>query len=211
MNTPLPLFPLQLVCYPNEKLNLHIFEPRYQQLVKDTLIMDSSFGIPTVIDGVLQDIGTEVRLLGVDETYEDGRMDIRTIGVGIFTLNDFENPLPDKLYAGGSVSPIITYPEESDFVHQAILLRLKELYTLLEVDIDLKLNNFLPLSYQVAHKIGFSISQEYQLLCTTHEAERQALVLEHLNKVVPILDEMDKAKERIKLNGHFKHLDSLNF
>jgi Lon protease-like protein len=211
MNSFLPLFPLQLVCFPSEKLNLHIFEPRYKTLVHDCIESDLSFGIIPVINNELQKIGTEVKIANIQQTYPTGELDINTVGIGTFSLLDFQNPMPEKPYAGCLIKHIETYHEESGFIHDAINIRLQELYNLLKVQIDWKINTLLPLSYQIAHKIGLSLYQEYELLIQTHEAERQSMILDHLNKVLPILAEMEKAKERIKLTGHFKHLDSLNF
>ena len=45
----LPQFPLQIVVYPNEKLDLHIFEPRYRQLIVEAIAKESTFSIPTHI------------------------------------------------------------------------------------------------------------------------------------------------------------------
>jgi ATP-dependent Lon protease len=53
----LPLFPLNLVVFPHEKLNLHIFEPRYRQLVRDCLEQNLTFGIPPFLDNYPQRAG----------------------------------------------------------------------------------------------------------------------------------------------------------
>ena len=62
MEQQLALFPLQLVVFPGESLNLHIFEPRYRQLIEDAEQQGITFGVPTVIKGALQPIATEVSL-----------------------------------------------------------------------------------------------------------------------------------------------------
>ncbi|MEZ4904943.1 MAG: hypothetical protein R2822_25920 [Spirosomataceae bacterium] len=76
-----------------------------------------------------------------------------------------------------------------------------------KVDFDTQLPLF---SYQVAHKVGLS-QEEYHLLTLDSETSRQRYLLRHLNKVIPVMTEMERTKERIKLNGHFKNLDPLNF
>ena len=80
----LPLFPLNLVAFPGEKLNLHIFEPRYRQLVRDCFTDDLTFGITPYLNESVQELGTEMRLLSVEKTHAGGEMDIRTQAVGIF-------------------------------------------------------------------------------------------------------------------------------
>jgi hypothetical protein len=99
----LPLFPLNLVAFPGEKLNLHIFEPRYKELINECLEENKHFGIPAYIYNKLEGFGTEMKITKLVKRYEDGRMDISTEGVNVFELMDYENPLKDKLYAGGNV------------------------------------------------------------------------------------------------------------
>ena len=72
MKEQLALFPLQLVVFPNEKLNLHLFEPRYRQLLADVEAEGISFGIPSFLDDKIMPIGTEVVLKEVVERYPTG-------------------------------------------------------------------------------------------------------------------------------------------
>src|SRR5690606_37970950 len=112
MSIFLPLFPLNLVAYPGESLNLHIFEPRYKQLIGDCLQSQANFGIPSFVHNKIE-FGTEVLIDKVVKEYEDGRMDIKTIGTAIFKVENFINPLEGKLYAGGEVTRL-TNSEETD-------------------------------------------------------------------------------------------------
>jgi Lon protease-like protein len=208
----LPLFPLNLVVFPNEKLNLHVFEPRYRQLVKDCLIRQSSFGIPAFIDNKIEEYGTEVKIISLEKEYEDGRMDIRTQGMKVFHLLSYENPTPGKLYAGGVVAYV---DEEEDAVPldltTNLLNHLTRLYNLLQLKFDVVIEHVSSLSFEVAHKIGLSVEQEYELLTISSETVRQQYLLNHLNRVIPVVSDMEKTKERIRMNGHFKTLDPLSF
>lgn len=209
MESFLPLFPLNLVAYPTENLNLHIFEPRYRQLINECLEEQKTFGIPAFINNKLPGYGTEMKILSLSKSYEDGRMDIKTKGLKVFRMLNFQNPVPNKLYAGGRIA----YVEDTDTpdgVISELLLQLDRLHHILQtkVDFDTQLK---PFSYQVGHKVGFSQEEEYHLLTIDSETERQRYILRHLNKVVPVMSEMERTKERIKLNGHFKNLDPLNF
>ncbi len=209
MESFLPLFPLNLVAYPTENLNLHIFEPRYRQLINECLEEQKTFGIPAFINNKLPGYGTEMKILSLSKSYEDGRMDIKTKGLKVFRMLNFQNPVPNKLYAGGRVA----YVEDTDTpdgVISELLLQLDRLHHILQtkVDFDTQLQ---PFSYQIGHKVGLSQEEEYHLLTIDSETERQRYILRHLNKVVPVMSEMERTKERIKLNGHFKNLDPLNF
>ena len=95
----LPLFPLNLVAFPGEKLNLHIFEPRYRELVRDCFTEGLTFGIPPFLDNAVQELGTEMRLLSVEKTHTGGEMDIRTEAIGVFRVRKFLRQAPGKLYA----------------------------------------------------------------------------------------------------------------
>jgi len=206
----LPLFPLNLVVFPLEDLNLHIFEPRYRQLIKDTIQQDSTFGIPAFIDGKMQSFGTEVKITSVYKTYDDGRMDIKTQGVRVFRILDFQNPVAGKLYAGGEVE-VLKDPEITPPVLPQLLEQINDLYSLLDEENKFNIQKPQPYSFQIAHKIGLSIEKEYELLKMPTEAERQAYISKHLEKVLPVLQELERTKERIRMNGHFKNLDPLNF
>lgn len=204
----LPLFPLNLVAFPGEKLNLHIFEPRYIQLITECLEADTPFGIPVYMPNQRMDFGTSLRVLEVSQRYDDGRMDIRTEALQIFRLLSFINPVERKLYAGGQV----TYHshESSTELLPGLMDHLKKLYQHLQTNVDFndRSENF---SYQIAHKIGLSLEEEYELLQIPQELERQRFISRHLNRIMPVIQELEKTKERIRLNGHFRNFDPLNF
>ena len=65
-------------------------------------------------------------------------------------------------------------------------------------------------TYDVAHHIGLSIQEEYELLSLFDERQRQEYIKRHLAKVIPLVAEMEQLKEKIKLNGHFKNLSGFN-
>ncbi|MCA8830126.1 LON peptidase substrate-binding domain-containing protein [Hymenobacter pini] len=202
----LALFPLNLVVFPGEKLNLHIFEPRYRQLIQDCVQEGITFGIPPYINGGVSTIGTEMRLVGIEKTYSTGESDIRTKAVGLFRVREFFHELPGKLYAGATVEPLPDdLAADVTMYHQTRQL-IQQLYSILGLQrLLLELpENFRP--YDVAHHLGMSTEQEYQLLEAETEIERQQLVLQHLETVLPVLQETERLKERVRLNGHFKNL-----
>ena len=209
MEKTLSLFPLNLIIYPGEDLNLHIFEPRYRQLINECLENEQTFGIPAFLNNKLPGYGTEMHVTTLHKRYPDGRMDIKSKGLGVFRLVNFENPVPGKLYAGGQVDLI--EPGESFSAHgSALTERLEQLYELLQIETDYSITTE-NLSYRVAHKVGLSIEQEYELLTLETEAERQLFLIQHLNNVLPVVSDMERTKQRIRMNGHFKNLDPLNF
>lgn len=208
MDQILPLFPLKLVAFPGEQLNLHIFEPRYKQLIKDIETTKGTFGIAVYLDKLMS-FGTEVELEEVSKVYEDGRMDIKTKGKRVFEILSFENPMIDKLYAGGKVVFYENDPRVGENQYNEFIFYLKELFRLMEFQteiVPLHLNSF-----SFAHKLGLSLPEEYELLLMTNESERIKFLVRHMMKIIPILRDIEIAKKKIQMNGHFKNLEPLDF
>ena len=211
MQKYLPLFPLNVVVFPGEKLNLHIFEPRYKQLIQDCMEQTSTFGIPTYINNGVGLFGTELRIVGVEKKYETGEMDIRTQGLKTFKIIKFDRQAPGKLYAGGKVKEVEDVDDEDIVTKLRIKELLRQLYDILGISslyLDLP-EDFK--SFDIAHHLGLNTEQEYLLLQCESEATRQEMILQHLNNVLPILSETERLKELVKQNGHFKNLTPPNF
>lgn len=203
-----PLFPLKLVAFPGEQLNLHVFEPRYKQLVRDCICGDQEFGVCVFTDK-LQEHGTMVKLLEIYKEYEDGRMDIKTIGTSVFRLKTFENPLADKMYAGGEVELLGVDGSISGVYFEEFLLYLKEFLRLIGLGQNSGLDGVNSFTY--AHQLGLKLEEEYELLKLPKEMDRIRFLTQHLKRILPVMRDLEKAKERIKMNGHFKSLDPLDF
>jgi len=205
----LPLFPLNLVAYPGEELNLHIFEPRYRQLVTECLNTNSTFGIPSYVLSKIE-YGTEVKITKLEKTYEDGRMDVRTVGLNIIKVIEFISPWPGKLYSGGTVETVKNEMDGDVLLQEELYALANDLFLWLGMEELVHFDHKL-LTYTIAHKIGLSKEQEYELLKMTSEKKRQLYLINYLKLTIPIVKQMEQAKDRIRQNGHFKHLDPLSF
>ena len=203
----LPLFPLNLVAYPGEKLNLHIFEPRYRQLIDECIEQQTTFGIPAYVNNTLPGYGTEMEVMELVTRYDDGRMDIRTQGQRVFSLLEFENPAPGKLYAGGEAH-FYPEPEKSSLMLPRLLELVEKLYGFFKSEPPVKVTLPQPVSYQIAHGVGLSLEGEYELLALETEIERQEFLIEHLQEVLPVVENMERTKARIQMNGDFREFGS---
>lgn len=210
MTAVIPLFPLKLVAFPGEMLNLHIFEPRYIQLIKDCLSEERgrNFGVCVFLDE-LKPFGTEVELLEVDKTYEDGRMDIKTKATRAFKILTFENPLGERMYAGGEVDFLRNDIRVSNVQYQEFIFYLKEMLRLLSFQGELE--RLEVNSFTFAHHLGLKLEEECQLLIMESEADRMDFLTAHLKRVIPVARELENARQKIKMNGHFRYLDPLDF
>lgn len=209
MENYLPLFPLNLVAFPGEELNLHIFEDRYKQLISECLELKASFGIPSYVKTRIE-YGTEVKIEDVVKNYEDGRMDITTRALRVFKVMNFTDTANGKLYAGGDVSYLENVYDEDYSTRYEMISLIKELYQAIDVVKEVEVAEDIS-SFDIGHKVGFSLEEEYQLLQIEREIDRQEFIIQHLKKTIPVLKEVERTKERIRMNGHFKHFDPLDF
>jgi len=202
----IPNFPLGIVVYPGENLNLHIFEPRYKQLIQECHATKKPFGIPVVLDNKMQEYGSLVEITEVSKVHENGEMDIRTTGIKVFRILELIKELPEKLYSGAIVTYPDNYEKGNPELMRRVIKQVYELHQLLKVSKDFKKPAEVINSYDVAHHIGLSLEQEYEMLGLFDERQRQEFLRLHLANVIPMLAGMEELKEKIKLNGHFKNL-----
>ncbi len=209
MKNYLPLFPLNLVAFPGEHVNLHIFEDRYKQLISECLENSQPFGIPAYVKNEVG-YGTEMFVNQMVKKYKDGTMDVVTHATRVFKVANFFNPIADKLYAGGNVSFLDNVYDDTSNTKGRMIELLKELYETINVVKSVEIAENIA-TFDIGHKIGLSLLQEYQLLQLERESARQVFIINHLQHAIPILKEVERTKERIRMNGHFKHLDPLDF
>jgi uncharacterized protein len=200
------IFPLAIVVYPGEELNLHIFEPRYKQLINDCNENKKPFGIPAVIGDNISELGTSMELVEITKAYDNGEMDIKTKGLEVFRILEIVKDVPGKLYNGA----IVNYPDNSDKSNgqlmQKVIETIRQLHDILKVNKTFTKPDEELRSYDIAHHAGLSLQEEYDVLGLFHEVQRQEYLKQHLLKVLPVVAEMETLKSRIQLNGHFKNL-----
>ena len=206
MTNFIPLFPLGIVVYPGELLNLHIFEPRYRQLINECFDEGKSFGISAVLQERVQETGTTVIVQEIVTRYDDGRMDIRVRGEKVYRMLEMVSSLPEKLYSGAIVHYPANRTESNSRLLGTVLTGIRELHRWLQVQKKFPVPDDELSSYQLAHHAGLSLEQEYEMLELLDEWQRLEYLRRHLQATVPIISEMEKLKEKIKLNGHFREL-----
>ena len=206
----IPLFPLQSVFFPGEKVPLHIFEERYKQLINDCREEAITFGIPVYINSTLA-YGIEMQLNEIVNTYANGEMDIVCTAKRIFKVLTFDNQMDGKLYGGGIVEFFMdTVDDSGPHLKEDILQQINELYRLMGVPFtNILVDEFN--SYILAHKIGLSFGQEHKLLQIPQESERLLFIKSHLLAIISVLKEVDRTKGIIEMNGHFRNFDPLDF
>lgn len=205
----LPLFPLQSIFFPGETVPLHIFEERYIQLIHDCRREAVTFGIPVYINNNVA-YGTEVQLVEIVNSHESGEMDVTCVARQVFRILSFNNEMEGKLYAGGEIQFLDNVNDADKVMKNEVLNYLHELYELMDVPFSsIPVERFN--SYVLAHKMGLSFDQEYHLLKLQKESERLAYIKSHLVSTITVLQEVDRTKKTIEMNGDFRNFDPLDF
>jgi ATP-dependent Lon protease len=207
----LPMFPLQAVVFPGEQMRLHIFEPRYQQLIGECESAGITFGIPCYLPAGLAEIGTEMRLIKVFHRYPSGESDIQVEGVGVFRMRRFVKDVPGKLYSAGEIERL---PEgDPDGGGRAHRKTLHKLFDALRDVLGLPPSTTPPdapnLAFALAPEMGLRVEQKLQLLALEDEADRQAYLIAHLEEVIPVLEAAEETRRRVQGNGHFHKFPEL--
>jgi ATP-dependent Lon protease len=176
------LFPLNVVLFPGELLPLHIFEPRYRRMVRECLDEKMPFGMLLALPNAVAHVGCSAEILEVTKRYDDGRMDILTVGRHPYRIVDLFTD--DPLLEG-----TIDYLEDDDSLldpqNREKLIELYEVcYTLLFSGMPTNLAQSSPesLSFAIAGALPLDLLWKQQILELRSEAERQDRLLRYLRE-----------------------------
>lgn len=207
----IPIFPLPIVVYPGEKLNLHIFEPRYKQLINECNIEQKPFCIPILFQNELMEFATEIQLIKIVKLSKDGAMDISITGIKILKILEIIKEIPLKLYSGAIVSEINNILDNHIKTNTEFEQLCIELFNILGIYKDIFKSDFVLNTFNVAHLIGFTLLEEIELLRHQSETSRQKLILQHIKKILPEAYRMIDIQEKAKLNGQYRMIHPPNF
>lgn len=211
MPEQLPLFPLQLVLFPGERLKLHIFEERYKQLIGECLETGAEFGIPTYFDERVAEYGTTARVVECFRTYDSGEMDIATEGVRVFHLEEFERVAPGKLYPSGMATWVPNEPAPGSEYEVELTALYRRLHELLDTGREEpRASASADLSFRLGHESGLTLGQKVELLSIPEEARRQRYLLDHLRRAVHLLEGAAETRARVQGNGQFHRFPKLD-
>jgi Lon protease-like protein len=198
----MPLFPLEVVLFPGMALPLHIFEPRYKEMIGRCLEEGREFGVVLARKGSLARVGCSAEIVRVVKRYADGRLDIATVGrrrIEIVELND------ELAYLQGWVKERLDAPGEEESPESSEELRAlyEEVLRLLagrEAPVQEELKDE-EMSYQVAGVLPLDLAYKQQLLELDSEAARRESLLDHLRQWAERLRLAEKAKTLAGGNG----------
>jgi Lon protease-like protein len=195
----LGLFLLEGVLLPTEQVPLHVFEPRYRQLIRECLEKESEFGWVLADDDGLRDVGCRAGLLGVLEEFDDGRLLVAVEGRQPFRV---ERLTSGREFYTAEVEPV---EDDGSVGKPRDVSRALELYTSIlatsEVEVELPDAASPVLSYELAARIEFDVGPKQELLELRSERARLARVLEILEETATQLAREKEARDRAAGNG----------
>jgi ATP-dependent Lon protease len=198
----IPLFPLNVVLLPGANLPLHIFEPRYREMVKNCLEENSPFGMLLALPDGVAGIGCTAEILEVARRYSDGRMDIQTIGRSPFRVVEL---FKQKELLEGNVEFLEDGETSPDPGLQRKLLELYEAcYALVFEDYPRlpKDDHAMEISYRVADSLPLDLLWKQQVLELRSEIDRQERLLAYLREWAPHLQKSKAKSQRAGGNGY---------
>jgi Lon protease-like protein len=196
----LPLFPLDLVLLPGTPLPLHIFEPRYKEMIAECRSNDSAFGIIRVIDKGLADVGCTAEILTVTKEYSDGRLDLVAEGRQRFQVVEL-NHERSFLRAEVLLLPAAAGTPLAVDTARAIQFH-RELLTLAGAVQDLSGADPAALSFYLAGSLPLDLNFKQTLLEMASERERIPALAAYLENILPGLRRVARVREKAGGNGH---------
>ena len=189
----IPMFPLAILPLPGELVPLHIFEPRYRQLLQDAEINDIQFGIYFSHESNEQKIGSLMKLESVIKRYPGGETDIIVKCEDIFNMNLLLRKYKSKLYPGGDVT--VWNVEKNTFpgpeLYDLFLTYLKQR----NINQHLTIFNL----YQIANELSLDISDRYKFL-TAAEDKREPFIVNRVKFQMHVLHQEERSKDNYHLN-----------
>ena len=196
----LPLFPLEVVLLPGTPLPLHIFEPRYKEMIGECLANNTPFGVVRALDEGVAEVGCSAEIVSVTKEYPDGRMDLIAEGRKRFEVLELNR---ERSFLQAEVLLVPDepgVPAEEDKA-RAIQVHL-EILSLAGAVQDLSAADPGALSFYLAGSLPLDLDFKQNLLAMRSESERILAVAAYLESILPNLRRASRAREKAGGNGH---------
>ena len=202
MTTLHPLFPLDVVLLPGTPLPLHIFEPRYKEMIGECLAQKSLFGIVRAVEQSLAEIGCTAEIVTVTKEYPDGRLVIVTEGRKRFELLRVDQ---ERSFLRAEIVFLEDEPDTppKDETTRAIQLH-SEILSLAGAVQDLSAADQAMLSFYLAGSLPLDLDFKQKLLALRSESQRISLLVQYLEAALPKLRRATRTREKAGGNGHVR-------
>lgn len=189
----IPMFPLTLLPLPGELIPLHIFEPRYKELLNDTETLDISFGIYCNHELNKERYGALMKLESVIKRYPGGEADIIVRCVDVFSMDKLYRTYKSRSYPGGDVHL------KSIDLNEMPGVQIYELFLAYQAKRNIHKHFTSFTVYQIAQELNFDLYERYKFL-TSSTTRRDAFLASQLKFQIHILQQAEKSKDVFHLN-----------
>lgn len=189
----IPMFPLAILPLPGELVPLHIFEPRYRQLLQDAEVQDIHFGVYFSHDINKEKIGSLMRLESIIKRYPGGEADIIVKCEDIFSMDLLLRTFKTKMYPGGNVrlwklaiEILPSAPLEELFLTYLKMRKISQ--TTSELNL-----------FHIANELSLDTIDRYRFL-TIDSEKREIFLINRINFQMRLLEQEEKSKDNYHLN-----------
>ena len=196
----LPLFPLDVVLLPGAPLPLHIFEPRYKEMIGECRANNAPFGVVRALEEGIAEIGCTAEIVSVTKEYPDGRLDLIAEGrkrFEVLELNRKRSFLQAEILFIADEAGAAT-PEDKTRAIRAHF----EILSLAGAVQDLSAADQSTLSFYLAGSLPLDLDFKQKLLAMRSEGQRIQAVVAYLESVLPNLRRAARARQKAGGNGH---------
>jgi Lon protease-like protein len=195
----LPLFPLEIVVFPGAPLPLHIFEPRYKEMIGECLSQNRAFGMVRAKENALSAIGCSARILTVIKKYEDGRMDISAEGAQRFEIIQLSQ---ERSFLQAEVAFFDDEPSTvSKSAAETVIQLHEQLFSVIGQPVEVE-QDAAYLSFRLAQDLPVDLDFKQTLLEIKSEAERIEILTEYYQATIPKIENSLRVRQRASGNGH---------
>jgi Lon protease-like protein len=191
------------VLVPGEQAPLHIFEPRYKELIGECIESDGEFGLVLADDDGVRELGTRCRVVEVLERFPDGRLNIVVQGGERFRVQEVTS---GRSFTTAAVEGVEDDGEEPTAEEvENCLAAYRRVVDAAGADLE-ELDLTAPLSFQIAGRVDFGADVKQQLLETRSERTRIVRLAELLARAAETIARDREIRERAGGNGRVEAL-----
>ena len=200
MDALIPIFPLDVVLFPGTPLPLHIFEPRYKEMIAECMAQQRPFGVIRAVEQGLADVGCTAEIVTVVKEYSDGRLDLVTEGRKRFEVVRVNE---ERSFLRAEVLMIDDEPgtPPQQETSRAVQLH-SEILSIAGARQELSAADPALMSFYLAGSLPLDLDFKQKMLALRSEAARLTLLISYLETIIPNLRRAASAREKAGGNGH---------